>query len=122
MRFIACVGLLLSALVASAQPAAWVMLKGQVVLPGNAPIAKRVALAVTQDMKHCLQTGPILDEKVLVNPKNRGIANVVVWLQPNNVNPKAAGFAANEIHPADANRKPTDVVIDQPCCMFTPRI
>ena len=122
MRVIACTGLLLSALAAPAQPAAWVNVKGQVVLPGNDPIPKRAALVVNQDMKHCLQNGPILDEKILVNPKNRGIANVVVWLRPNNMNPKAASFGPNEIHPADANRKPADVVIDQPCCMFTPRI
>ena len=35
-------------------------------------------------------------------------------------NPKAA-FAANEIHPDDAKRKPAEVVIDQPCCMFVSR-
>src|SRR5262249_22658096 len=70
----------------------------------------------------CLKNGPILDETVIVNPKDRGIANVVVWLRPNNnMNPKAA-FAANEIHPADAKRKPADVGIDQPCCMFTPHV
>jgi plastocyanin len=38
------------------------------------------------------------------------------------MNPKAASFDAKEIHPNDAKRKPADVVIDQPCCMFTPRV
>jgi len=45
---------------------------------------------------------------------------VIVWLRPGNKN--AARFAANEIHPADAKRKPREVVIDQPCCLFVPRV
>ena len=31
--------------------------------------------------------GPILDESVIVNPKNRGIKNVVVWLRPDDPSP-----------------------------------
>jgi plastocyanin len=102
-------------------PAGWATLKGQIVLPANQPIPARAPLLVNQDQKHCLSKGPILDELVIVNPTNRGVQNVVVWLRPNVANPKAV-FAANEIHPGDANRKPADVVIDQPCCMFTPRV
>src|SRR5205823_751359 len=64
---------------------------------------------------------PVAEETVIVNPKNRGIKNVVVWLRPNNMNP-GAKFAANEIHPADAKRKPQDVTIDQPCCLFEPHV
>jgi plastocyanin len=121
MRVLACAGLLLSAIAASAQPAAWVTLKGQVVLPAAVPVPKRAPLVVNQDGAHCLRDGPILDEKFVVNEKSRGIANVVVWLRPDQMNPKAA-FAANEIHPALASRKPADVVIDQPCCAFVPRV
>jgi plastocyanin len=107
---------------ATAQPpAGWATLKGQIVFPANVNIPPRAPLNVTQDKAHCLSKGPILDDVVIVNPANRGIKNVVVWLRPNNPNAKAT-FAANEIHPGDANRKPADVVIDQPCCMFTPRI
>jgi hypothetical protein len=68
-----------------------------------------------------LAKGPILDESVIVNPKNRGIKNVVVWLRPDN-NDLRAAFAQNEVHPVDAKRKPADVVIDQPCCMFVDRV
>ena len=56
-----------------------------------------------------------------MNAKNRGIKNVVVFLRPDNNEPNAA-FAADEIHPDDAKRKPAEVVIDQPCCMFVNRV
>ena len=65
--------------------------------------------------------GAILDESVIVNPKNRGIKNVVVWLRPDDTSP-AAKWKKEEIHPDDAKRKPADVVIDQPCCMFVERV
>jgi hypothetical protein len=107
---------------AVAQPAGgWATLKGQVVLPAKDNIPARAPLAVTQDKAHCLSKGPILDEMLVVNPKTRGIKNVVVWLRPDNMVPKAT-LAPNEIHPDDQKRKAATVVIDQPCCMFTPRI
>ncbi len=107
---------------AVAQPAGgWATLKGQIVWPVGTPIPPRAPLNITQDKAHCLGKGPIFDDSLLVNSNNRGIKDVVVWLRPAGANPKAV-FAANEIHPGDANRKPVEVVIDQPCCMFIPRI
>jgi plastocyanin len=107
---------------APAQPAAgqWATVKGRVVLPEKKDIPKRAALAVTQDKNHCLKDGDILDESVIVNAKNRGIKNVVVWLRP--LDKQAKEFEANEIHPDDAKRKPVEVVITQPCCMFVNRV
>src|SRR5262245_55648748 len=87
--------------VVSAQPAQWVTVKGQVVFPKEKDIPKREALKVTQDKEHCLAKGDILDESILVNPKTRGIKNVVVYLRPDNNKPDAE-FAAGQIHPADA--------------------
>src|SRR5579884_3821451 len=126
MRFLSCVVCCAAAVVAAAQnpnPAAWVTVKGQVVLPAGVAIPQRKPLMVGgPDAKACLKNGPILDESAVVDPKTRGIKNVVVWLRPDDAkNPKAA-FAPNAIHPADAKRKPADVVIDQPCCMFEPRV
>jgi hypothetical protein len=99
----------------------WATIKGKVVYPANLPIPKREALNVTQDKDHCLSKGEILDEMVIVNPKNRGVKNVVVWLRPDNTDPKAK-FTPAQINPADAKRKPAEVVIGQPCCMFVQRI
>ena len=99
----------------------WVTIKGQVVFPNDKDIPKRDNLKVETDKQHCLSKGAILDESVIVNPKNRGVKNVVVFLRPNNNNLKA-DFAKQHIHPDDAKRKPAEVVIDQPCCMFVKRV
>ena len=104
------------------EKAQWVTVKGQVVFPADKVIPKRAALAVNQDKPHCLAKGPLLDESVLVNPKTRGVKNVVVYLRPDNNNLPNAAFAAEEIHPADAKRKAEEVAIDQPCCVFVNRV
>jgi hypothetical protein len=102
-------------------PGGWATIKGQVTIPPGQKAPARAALNVTQDKEHCLSKGPILDEEVIVNAKNGGIKNAVVWLRPAAMNAKVV-FAPNEIHPDDQKRKPAAVVINQPCCMFTPRV
>ncbi len=114
--------LVLLASVATAQPPKWVDIQGQVVFPAGLPVPVRKPLAINgNDAKACLAKGALLEETIIVNPKNRGIQNVVVWLRPQG-KAAAAKFAANEINPADAKRKPAQVVIDQPCCQFGPHI
>jgi hypothetical protein len=120
VRFLALAAAILAASVASADDK-WATIKGQVVFPKDKPIPKRLPLNVTQDKEHCLSKGDILDESVIVNAKNNGIKNVVVWLRPDNTDPKAK-FTPEQIHPSDAQRKPAEIVIDQPCCMFIERI
>ncbi len=120
MRLLSCV--LCCALFGSAAPAQWADVKGQVVFPADKPLPKPAPLNLGANPPGCVKGGQLLDESVLVNPKNRGIKNVVVWLRPNDAtNPKAA-FAASEIHPNDAKRKAAEVVIDQPCCSFIDRV
>jgi len=99
----------------------WATIKGQVVLPANVPVPERKKLDVSQDKTHCLSKGDILDESLIVNPKDRGIKNVVVWLRPDNTNPKS-GIVKAQIFPDDTKRKPATVTIDQPCCMFNHHI
>ena len=99
----------------------WVTVKGQVVFPADKTLPKRAALNVTQDKDHCLSKGDLLDEAVIINPKSKGIKNVVVFLRPDDKDAKAA-FTPAQIFPDDAKRKPAEVVIDQPCCMFVPRV
>ncbi|MBA4066252.1 MAG: hypothetical protein C0501_21560 [Isosphaera sp.] len=110
-----------AAATSAASAADWVTVKGQVVFPAGKDIPKRDPLNVTQDKDHCKAKGEILDEAVVVNPKNRGVKNVVVWLRPADKDPKSK-FAPEQIHPDDAKRKGAEVVIDQPQCMFEPRI
>jgi len=120
MRLVSCV--LGCALVAGFTRAddKWVTVKGQVVFPDKTPIPKREELKVTTDKDHCTKNGPILDEAILVNPKNRGIKNVVVYLRP--LDTKTTAFDKGQIHPDDAKRKPAEVVITQPCCLFVNRV
>lgn len=120
-RFLALVAAIAAISAASATAAEWATVKGQILFPKDKPIPKRDALTVTQDKDHCLKDGDILDQSVIVNPKNNGIKNVVVWLRPDDKDPKAK-FTAEQINPDDAKRKPVDVTIDQPCCMFVDRI
>lgn len=122
VRFLA---LALAFLTASAVATAddkWATIKGRIVFPKDKPIPKREPLNVTQDKEHCLSKGDILDESVIVNPKNNGVKNVVVWLRPNDTTDPKAKFTPEQIHPDDAKRKAAEVVIDQPCCMFVKRI
>src|SRR5262245_23768467 len=121
IRFLAVVAALVAVSAADAADDKWATIKGQIVFPAGKDIPKRDKLNVTQDKDHCLKDGDILDESVIVNAQNRGVKNVVVWLRPAAKNPKAA-FTKDEIYPDDAKRKPAEVVIDQPCCMFVNRI
>jgi hypothetical protein len=111
----------LSGLTASAQDT-WATVKGQVVYPAAKPVPERKKLDITQDKAHCLSKGDILDETLNVNPKNKGIKNVVIWLRPDNTDPKGSAIPRDKIHPDDAKRKPAEVIIDQPCCMFVKRV
>jgi len=99
----------------SALAQGWGNIKGQVVWGGKGlPEAKK--LEVNKDQQHCLSKGPIESDELVVDKATGGVANVMVWLAPVN---KGANIP---IHP-DLKAVPKQkVTIDQPCCMFVPRI
>lgn len=99
---------------AVAQDNDWGTVKGQVVFVGATPAVKN--LNVDKDKEHCLSKGPIPDETWLVNPKNKGVRNVVVWLQPEK------GAAPLKVHPSLVSPKEDKIFMDQPCCKFEPRV
>jgi hypothetical protein len=106
-------------LAASAQaPAGWGTIKGQVKLPA-APAAKTID--PTNDKQHCLSKGPLIDTAVVVNPKSKGLKNVIVWLRPDSKN-RRDPFPKDKINPQLAAAKPKQHTIDQPCCQFIPRV
>ncbi len=102
-------------------PAKWVAVSGQVVLPAEVAVPKQKQAEVAQDKPHCLKDGPLLDERVVVGAKSRGVRDVVVWLRPDRTELKAK-FAPHEIHPDDAKRKPRDVVVEMKGCRFVPHV
>src|SRR6516225_3108241 len=57
----------------------WGSIKGQLVFENGKEVPVET-LKVDKDQDHCLSKGDILAEKYVVNPKNRGVRNVVVWI------------------------------------------
>jgi hypothetical protein len=96
-------------------PAAWGEVTGQVVYGGDS-IPELKKLEVTKDQEHCLGMGPILSEEWVVNPKNKGVRWVFVWLGP--ADPKSK--VKLPIHPDLKDLKDKSVILDQPTCQFIP--
>ena len=74
------VAVVLAALVAptAAQDKSWGDLLGRVVVKGKAPPRKEIK--ITKDNDYFKK--PIFDDSLLVNPKTKGLANVLVYLVP----------------------------------------
>ena len=90
----------------------WGTVKGQITVAGNAP--KPEMIDVNKDKDHCLSKGPLFKEEWVVNPKNKGVRWVLVWLTP-----EKGANAKLPIHPDLEKFKP-EVSMDQPCCQFVP--
>jgi hypothetical protein len=106
----------LAVLTARPSPAAdakgdWVTIKGQVVFAGDPP--KQQPLNVNKDQAHCLSKGPVLSEEWVVNPSDKGIKNVFVWIT-------SESGGKPQINPQLAQIKDKTVKLDQPVCAFVP--
>ncbi len=108
-----------AAMVSTASAEGWGTIKGQFVIEGAVPPV--VTLAIDQDKVPCLAKGPILSEKYVVNPKNKGVKWVVVWIAPEK-NGIADHKTIPEIHPELVKIKDKQIVVDQPCCKFEPHV
>ena len=62
-----------------------------------------------------------LEEDYIVNPKNKGVKNVFVWLRPTGADRKTP-FPQAAIHPTLLKPENPTVEIDQPCCRFIPHV
>lgn len=106
----------------------WVTIKGRVVWDdANGAVPQRKPIQATKDQEVCAKDKEFLTEDWVVNPKNKGIQHVVVWLAPE---PPAGGgklkdlppFDKNDINPAVLKAMKPSVEIDQPCCRFIPHV
>ena len=89
----------------------WGDLTGQFLYDGKAPVAK--LLSVTKDVEVCAKHA-LKDESLVVNPKNSGVANIVIALY------RKRGGKKPKIHPA---YKPgTEVIADNLKCRFAPHV
>jgi plastocyanin len=94
--------------IASAQQ--WGDLDGQFVFKGTAPTPKK--LEVTKDPEYCGKHN-LVDESLVVNKDNGGIANVLVYLF-DSTKPK--------IHPDYEKTAKVEVVVDNHNCRFEPHV
>jgi len=96
----------------------WGTVKGKVTWSGGA-VPTNEKVVVTTDKDHCEKKGPIYRNALVVDPKSKGVRWVLLWITDpadgNNVAFKPA------IHPLLKTMK-ASVSIDQPCCVFEPRI
>src|SRR5215469_14531932 len=86
----------------------WGTVKGRVVFDGSA-IPPRRELKVDKNEDHCLMNGKLYSEELVINPKNKGVRWVFVWLAPEQVGDKL------KVHPDLQEIKEKIVVMDQPC-------
>lgn len=95
----------------------WGTIKGKAVWAGTDDEAKPVAANIDKDQAVCLKNGPIYKSDYVVNPKNKGVRWVVVWLVDANDYKKELPIKPDLKEPKDKT-----VVLDQPCCQFVPHI
>jgi hypothetical protein len=92
----------------------WGTLKGRVVFEGNAPEPK-VEIEkgkASKDPTVCAVNAPIVSQKLVVNPKNKGVKNAIVYIpQPTAVNKEA-----------ESEAKGRTVLFDQKGCVFDPHV
>jgi plastocyanin len=100
--------LVLTASVASAQE--WGDLEGTFVFKGTPPTPAKIA--VDKDPQFCGKHN-LVEEKVVVNKENGGLANVVVYL---------LSQAKPKIHPDYDKLAKAEVVIDNQNCRFEPHV
>jgi hypothetical protein len=94
----------------------WASVRGRVVW-AEKKLPERKKIDVTIDRKACLAKGPLYDESLVVNPKNRGVRWAVVWLVD-------AGDPKKPLPVPGALKKPAPekVLLSTPCCRFEPRV
>jgi hypothetical protein len=90
--------------------------KGQAVWGGGDVPAPKPIAAINnhQDKATCQAKGPVFSEEWVINPANKGVRWVFVWLAPADESQKLP------VHPSLQEPKEKEVVIDQPCCAFVP--
>lgn len=93
----------------SSASAEWASLSGKFVYDGNPPAQKE--LKPTKDVDFCGKNS-IPDERLVVNPKNKGIANIVVYL-------RKKPTAISSSYDSDAK---ADVQLDNMLCRFEPHV
>jgi hypothetical protein len=108
-----CVGLgLWLGQAAAVQGQEWGSLSGTFLYGGDPPTPAK--LTPTKDVEYCGKFD-LVDEKIIVNPENKGLANVVITLNP------ARGVKV-PVHPDYESSAAGEVVMKNDGCRFEPRV
>jgi hypothetical protein len=112
----------------------WVTVTGKFVWDeAKGPAPKRAPIKPDKDGAVCAKDPDFNTETWVINAKNGGIKNVIVWLGPElsaaqakelerNGKVKLPTFQPADIHPTLAKPAKSTVEMDQPCCRFIPHI
>lgn len=84
---------------------------GQFVLKGEIPDLGPIPVG-EKDANVCKVNPPLPNNRLIVDPKTKGIKNIVVYLKK----------APEKIHPALRNSKDKEIVFDQKTCRFKPHV
>src|SRR5262245_13016199 len=103
-----------AAIVVPASAQQWGNIKGKVVW-SEASIPEAPKIDASKE-PHCLTKGALFKDELIIDAKSKGVKNVMVWLAP------AAAGGNIPINPKLAAIPKEKVVIDQPQCLFEPRI
>lgn len=95
---------------AAAQDAAWGTLRGRFLFEGPLPAVEK--LQIERDSEVCGLTG-LVDESLVIHPENRGLKNVILWLESKTPVP---------VHPDYLNNVPKPALLDNKGCRFEPRV
>lgn len=98
----------------------WVTVRGRVVWKGDIPKTEELNV-IGSDKPACCRNGPLASNQLLIDPKTRGVRNVVVWLRPDS-DDRTATWPVDRVHPDLRNPIPVQHVLDQPECQFEPRV
>jgi hypothetical protein len=104
---------------ARAEGKEWATIKGQIVWTGDVP--KQTPVNITADKAVCAMTTAPMEEDFLINPKNKGVKDVFIWIRPTGA-AKDVPFPKADINPALMAIRKDPLLIDQPCCKFEPHL
>jgi len=122
-----CVAIVLGlAMTGAACAQSWGNVKGQIVWANPVIPAPKNLVANTPpaNIPACVKGEVVLSDELLIDKNTKGVANVLVWLASVQDRKNLQDGHPNPIpiHP-DLKAVPKDkVVIDQPCCLFEPRV
>jgi len=114
---------MLTGLVAVAAPVPkgqWATVRGRVAWPKGEEIPEAMLINVTNDKVACC-AGTLRSDELLIDPKTRGVKNVLVWLRPD-TKEWTDPFPKGRIHPDLAKAKPVNRVVKMEKCQFVPRV